>query len=91
MVVVAIKWTGFSNPDHLVRIPLPSSCLSSVIARGSRQPSPRCTQAALDSQCPSSAAPEEDRLPLLVSPQKDTGCLCSMLTLGSMTVAKRME
>ena len=89
MVVLAVKWTGFSDSAHLVRIPLPSSCLSSLIARGSRQASPRCTQAALGSQCPSSAAPE-DRVPLPVSPQKDTG-LCSMLALGSMTVGKRME
>lgn len=90
MVVLAVKWTGFSDSDHLVRIPLPSSYLSSLIAHGSRQASPRCTQAALGSQCPSSAAPEEDRVPLLVSPQKDTG-LCFMLALGSMTVGKRME
>lgn len=33
MVVLAVKWTGFSDSDHLVRIPLPSSYLSSLLSR----------------------------------------------------------
>ena len=68
--------------------PPAASALSLRVGAGRLPPD---AQAALGSQCPNSAAPEEDRVPLLVSPQKDTGCLCSVLTLGSMTVGKRME
>ena len=37
MVVLAVKWTGFSDSAHLVRIPLPSSCLPQLSHRAWEQ------------------------------------------------------